>query len=293
MPSFVLGTVQLGLPYGINNRIGQPSLEEARAIIAEAWYNGIVEFDTAQAYGRSEEVLGHVFMQLGITSEARVITKLDSKQDFKDVAALDEALAGSLKRLKVKRLAGLMLHNESQMNSWDHGLGAWLRRQQKHGLVESIGISVYTPAKALEALNKDSVQFVQIPSNILDRRFEDADVFRRAEEFGKKIYIRSIFLQGLILMDTRELPSSMVFAEGVLRRVGELTDELRLTRAQLAVGYVRAQWPGASLVLGAETPEQVRENAKFYDVCLDRAVCSRIRQEFLQVDEKILNPSQW
>lgn len=289
----VLGTVQLGIPYGINNRIGKPSLDEARAIIAEAWQNGIVEFDTAQAYGASEEILGRVFLDIGIASDARVISKLDLNLDLKNIEALDESLSVSLDRLKVDRLAGLMLHHESQMDSWDYGLSDWFIRQQENGMVESVGVSVYTPEKAFQALGKKNVQFIQIPYNILDRRFEDAGVFHYAEKFGKNIYIRSVFLQGLILMDSSELPLSMAFAGDVLRRVGELAAEFRLTRAQLALGYVRSQWPEASLVLGAETPNQVRENAKLYDLCLDLSMCNRIRHEFSRVDEKILNPSQW
>jgi len=52
----VLGTAQLGLPYGIANQTGQPDQVVATAIIREAWNQGIREFDTAQGYGDSEQV---------------------------------------------------------------------------------------------------------------------------------------------------------------------------------------------------------------------------------------------
>ena len=37
----VLGTAQLGMPYGIANRSGQPDASQARAIVEAAWEAGI------------------------------------------------------------------------------------------------------------------------------------------------------------------------------------------------------------------------------------------------------------
>ena len=54
----VLGTAQLGMAYGISNLVGKPSFDTARDIVAEAYDCGIREFDTAQVYGNSEQVLG-------------------------------------------------------------------------------------------------------------------------------------------------------------------------------------------------------------------------------------------
>ena len=62
----VLGTVQLGLDYGIANENGKPTQDQATAIIQKAWDNGIREFDTAQAYVTIENVLGIALKKLGI-----------------------------------------------------------------------------------------------------------------------------------------------------------------------------------------------------------------------------------
>ncbi|MEN9561731.1 MAG: hypothetical protein RIQ56_1004, partial [Candidatus Parcubacteria bacterium] len=53
----VLGTVQLGMSYGIGNFSGQPSRAQALEIIDRAWEAGIRTFDTAAAYGEAEIVL--------------------------------------------------------------------------------------------------------------------------------------------------------------------------------------------------------------------------------------------
>ena len=56
---YTLGTVQLGMPYGISNRSGQPSREIARQMLDTAYDLGVRALDTASDYGTSEEILGN------------------------------------------------------------------------------------------------------------------------------------------------------------------------------------------------------------------------------------------
>ena len=58
-----LGTVQLGLNYGINNAEGQPSKELAGEILSAAVKGGITSLDTSSDYGTSEKVLGEYFAE--------------------------------------------------------------------------------------------------------------------------------------------------------------------------------------------------------------------------------------
>ena len=53
-----LGTVQLGLAYGVSNSGGQVSPQEALRLLTAASDAGIGAIDTAQAYGTSESVIG-------------------------------------------------------------------------------------------------------------------------------------------------------------------------------------------------------------------------------------------
>ena len=73
--TLVLGTVQLGLDYGIANSQGKPSDEQAAELVSTVWKGGISVFDTAQAYGDSEAVLGKAMGSMGIASSAKVISE--------------------------------------------------------------------------------------------------------------------------------------------------------------------------------------------------------------------------
>jgi len=289
----ILGTAQLGMDYGIANATGQPVYNTARSIVQEAWKSGICEFDTAQAYGQSERVLGRVFKDLGIADEVRVITKFAPDVDHSDRAALNNALEISLNNLGVKSLYGLMLHREDMLDLWKKGLEENLMDIVASGRVKYIGISVYSPERAVQALNTEGISMVQLPTNVIDRRFERAGVYQLADDLGKTIYIRSIFLQGLLLMSPDALPEHMLFAAPILKRLNSLVHDAGLNIMELCIGYIKHAFPRAQLLFGAETPAQVRENLKCWNVVWADGLTQRIHTEFEDINEMILNPSLW
>ena len=289
----VLGTVQLGQVYGMANRTGQPDQTTAVAIVRTAWENGVREFDTAQDYGTSESVLGRAFSEVGIGPFAKVISKIDPGIAHDDSRAMSAALDRSLQRLGIPNLYGLMLHNEKLLSQWSNGLGDTLEGFIQSGRVKKIGISVYSPKRALEALHYDAIDLIQVPTNILDRRFENAGFFELAAKENKQVYIRSVFLQGLILMDAGDLPSGMLLAKPFLNEIQSVCDYLNLSRHELAIGYLREKVPGAKLIIGAETPEQIADNLKYSSRKIPRNLLSIVAERFNAVHEKVVNPLYW
>ena len=289
----VLGAAQLGMEYGIANKTGRPDSDLAKKIVKTAWESGIKIYDTAQEYGESEIVLGNAMQLLGLCSEPRVITKLDPNLDHLDKYALERAIRRSLDRLNLPTLHGLMLHREEYLELWERGLGDILRGFVTRGLTEYVGSSVYSPKKAVLALGTDGIDMIQIPSNIFDRRFEQAGVFELAQRRGKEIYVRSVFLQGLILMNTDELPERMQFAVEVLNKLEDLSRETGLSKQDLSLNYVRETFPETNVVFGAETPEQVRKNVNTWARPLSVDVLLRLQQDFAEVSEEMIDPRWW
>jgi aryl-alcohol dehydrogenase-like predicted oxidoreductase len=161
------------------------------------------------------------------------------------------------------------------------------------GLVEQLGFSLYSPELALSALRSDGISMIQIPSNLLDRRFEEAGVFSESERQGKHVYVRSIFLQGLLLMDPGRLPDEVRFAAPTLKRVESLAKRNRLSRQHLAIGYARMAYRKAKIVFGAETVEQVRENIVNWKSSIPEELPIVIQESFRDIDVKILSPDMW
>ena len=55
----ILGTVQFGLKYGINNTIGKPKKDEVLSLLKVAYNSGIRVLDTAEAYGNAHQLIGN------------------------------------------------------------------------------------------------------------------------------------------------------------------------------------------------------------------------------------------
>ena len=289
----VLGTAQLGMDYGIANRAGSPGPKSATAIIEAAIGAGIREFDTAQAYGTSEKILGRLLAAKNSEDPVRIVTKgiVDTESDPLD--SLRHAVARSLKNLGIRRLHGFMFHKERFLDQWHGEFGTSAKQLLDEGTVERIGISVYSPEKAMQALAIDEISIIQIPSNIFDRRFENSGVFREAVLRQKRIYVRSVFLQGLLVMPLEDLPPQMAFAVPALNAFQSFADSAGISCHQLALGYARDAYPEAKIIFGAETPEQIRVNITAWHTPLSTGIVRQSQERFKDIDHRVINPTRW
>jgi aryl-alcohol dehydrogenase-like predicted oxidoreductase len=186
-----------------------------------------------------------------------------------------------------------MLHQEGLLSRWHEGLGDILKGFVASGKVGRVGVSVYSPDKALEALGIDGMDIIQVPSNILDRRFEKHGIFELARQKRKQVYIRSVFLQGLILMNLEDIPSGISSAIPILGKINALASEFGLTRQELALGYLKTRMPEAKLIIGVDTTQQVMVNTTAWRKDYPAILQARVAETFDLVDEKILNPALW
>ncbi|MBX9567005.1 aldo/keto reductase [Aeromonas hydrophila] len=185
-----LGTVQFGLDYGISNHDGQVSDEELDTIIALASQAGIDTLDTAQAYGNAELRLG----QRDITG----FTLIDKLAPGLPLSDVQSAVNNSLHLLGRKRLDGLLLHRSQDASA---AMFELLTELQRQGTIGKLGISVYSPEE-LDAWSAAGypLELVQLPANLLDQRFLRTGWLDKLAEMGCEIHVRSLFLQGLLLM---------------------------------------------------------------------------------------------
>jgi aryl-alcohol dehydrogenase-like predicted oxidoreductase len=280
-----LGAAQFGLNYGIANRTGRVDDETVRRILRRAAAAGVDTVDTAVAYGTSEASLG-----LAGVSSWRVISKLPALPEAADVARwTEEQVQGSLARLKVGQLDGLLLHRPADL------LGARSRQYiealaavKGKGLVRSVGISIYDPTEidAIWAVWRPDI--VQAPCNVLDRRLLESGWLARLSEHGVRVHVRSVLLQGLLLMPREQRPAWFDPWQGVLDAWLGWCRDVGTTPLAAAVAFVRAQGGVERYVMGVDALAQLEEILAAQNVDVARAP-DRLGSS----DLDLLEPSRW
>jgi aryl-alcohol dehydrogenase-like predicted oxidoreductase len=292
----MLGTVQFGLPYGVANRTGQPSYEEVRAIVAAAVDGGVTAFDTAAAYGTSEEVLGRALHELGVADRVVVITKVRhlTPVEIADrrvaAKAVEVSVVLSRRRLRLDCLSAVLFHREADAVHMDA-----LYRLKSKGWLRQVGISCDNrPGPAARFAGMSAVGALQIPANVLDRRHLRAGSLEAALARGVAVFVRSVYLQGLLLLPESEVPEALRPVIPVRRTLAAIAGEAGMTLAELAVRYMLGQ-PGVTSVLaGVETVAQARENiAMFGRGPLPPDVQAAVDATASELPETVLTPSMW
>lgn len=284
-----LGTVQFGLDYGIANSEGKPTQERVHSIIDYVYQSGVNSFDTAQAYGNSEEVLGEA---LEDKKDIFIISKLKSELFENN---LDSNISRSLFNLKQNALFGLLLHDSRLLYRWNEQHTALVNRLIERKQIEYFGVSIYTNEDFELAIANDKIQIIQIPFNLFDQRAMTQKWFEKAKEANKLIFIRSIFLQGLFFMDSNALQGNLVEAQPYLEKLHQIKKRLDLSISELAMAYVDSVAKESILLFGCDTLEQAKENISNYNQLprLSQEILDEIRVSFSDIPEQISNPTLW
>jgi len=282
----VLGTAQFGYAYGIANQSGQVSREETAAILDHAWKMGVHTLDTAIAYGESEQRLGDI----GIT-RWRVISKLPTIPDACiDVAGwVQEWVMGSLRRLRIPKLGGLLLHQPQQiLGPQGDALFEALLTVKGQGIVEKIGVSIYDPGELDALCSRYQFDLVQAPFNVFDRRLVTSGWLHRLRQAGIEVHTRSTFLQGLLLMKVSKRPTRFDRWCSLWDEWDRWLDGQALTPLQACLGFVLSHPEIDCVVIGVDSLRHLQEilhaaNTKEVSVPLSLAT----------EDLQLVNPSNW
>lgn len=283
-----LGAAQWGMDYGISNTTGTTSKDELALLLASATSYGINLIDTASLYGESERAIGEQdvnFFKV-ITKTPRfskeIITRADS--DY-----LRNTFEVSLKKLGVHSVYGLMIHNAKDILSpGGQFLVDEILLLKAQGLVKKIGLSIYTSVDLDRIYDCLKPEIVQLPLNVLDQRLIKDGTITYLRQKGVEIHIRSVFLQGLLLMPLNKIPPYFLSWRQELLAWHEACMDQMMTPLQAALNYVSNIKGVDRYILGFENSMQLRgcvdeflKPGKFDGIGLSSS------------DANLLNPANW
>tara|TARA_R110000824_G_scaffold400686_1_gene608845 strand:- start:13259 stop:14890 length:1632 start_codon:yes stop_codon:yes gene_type:complete len=301
----VLGTAQFGLTYGITNTRGRPIQEQVNALIHTAIANGVKYIDTARAYGESEQVLGKA-LSGGWGSRATIVTKLSPLNDCPVDASssvieayVERSFFQSCHALRVLSLDVLMLHRADHLVAWQGAVLKALYSLKQQNLIRQLGVSVQSPDEALLALKFESVEFIQLPFNILDYRW-DAVIDKISlvrQHRPLVIHARSALLQGLLAtsqMDLWERACCTNAIEVIDWLQNKAKEHANCDVVELSLRYVLAQSWIDGVVIGVETRDQLVDNLIKMDVDSKTDTLNNIIiADRPRVPLETLNPANW
>lgn len=277
----ILGTVQFGLSYGINNATGKVAKDDVLKILAEAKMNGISILDTSYAYGDSEIVLGELLEN----NNFKIVSKLPRTTE-KPISIFNE----TLQRLQTDRLYGYLIHHFDYFKEIP---SVWtdIEALKKNGQVEKIGFSLYHTHE-LEYLFSKNIAFdmVQIPYNILDRAFEP--YLKELKQRNVETHTRSVFLQGLFFKPINKLPEKLTPLIPYLASISGFCKEHNVTMEELALNSVIHNPNIDGVLVGVDSVTQLQKNIQSVWTEISANVIEFVST--LNVKEKeLLNPVNW
>lgn len=284
-----LGTVQLGMNYGIANDAGKPSEEKSFSILRTALEGGVNTLDTARAYGDSEQVIGR-FLKTWDGEMPNIITKVPKMQGTspKELEKfVTDSVEQSLENLGVNKLSAVMLHGAQDPVIHGQACVDAVKALIDHGYTDRVGVSVYNAADIEGMLQYDLFSVTQVPMSIFDQRLIAGGSIAKLAERDYTVFVRSVFLQGLFFLnpDRMDDPILLEHAAPRIRTLQQIATGEGMTVAQLAIAFMRDCAGVTSLVLGADTPEQVKSNIDYFSTPkLSEFTMGVLRKEFENVD---------
>ncbi|MDD3173218.1 MAG: aldo/keto reductase [Herbinix sp.] len=284
-----LGTVQFGMDYGIQGG-RKPSKKDVFEILDYAADHGITTLDTACGYGDAESIVGEYNQCTSFQFD--IISKL-SKDIFLNLPSSDyidtaeRTLEMSLLKLMSPKLKGLLFHNPAYL--YDENAVKALMYLKHAGFTEGIGVSVYEPVDAEYALQL-GMDIIQLPANLFDRRF---DHFLEKVGAVSKVYTRSIYLQGMLLMEIEEISKKLPAAVEYVTKFDELCRSFHYSRREVAMSYMKNKHGVNSILFGVDNLLQLKENIAAYEQKVPDEIIDEISRNFVNINEDIVSPLKW
>ena len=286
-----IGTAQFGLNYGFANQYEKVEENEVNKIFCLATRHGITKLDTAPSYGDAELVIGKIE---DVVENYRITTKLPNIStnviSSSQISTAKNSFTQSLARLRVKSIDGLLIHHGTDLlKSGGEQLFDLAQELREKKLVSRIGVSVYTDEPIIDILNLFELDFIQLPLNLFDQTLLENGTLEQVANRGIEIEARSVFLQGILTMSTREIPAPLSDLRPLHQRLTDLANKLSVSQQRICLDFLRSVPQIKNVIIGVNTEQQLKE------------IVMNLAQNPLQINysqfsvqtKELVNPKLW
>ncbi len=285
-----LGTAQLDMDYGFDNRLSEDEKKEFLAKINESNINFI---DTAPAYGNAEKVLGNFLSIKGDKYIATKLTKIPlnliNNKNLLRKHVFD-SIENSLDNLKVNRLDLLLLHQSEPELIFNDSFKKILLELKHNQKILLIGVSVYERNILQKLLVDNFYDAIEINFSILDQR--NLDLLDKIID-NKLIIARSIFLRGMLTCPIKNIPPSLKKIKDKRLIIEKLAEEIGVDYLSILINYPLCIKGINIIIVGMNNPSQIDKNLSYFD---DKPMIKANFSKFKELainDSNIVDPRRW
>lgn len=283
----VIGTANFLKKYTYKDKI--VSEKEIIKILNLAYSKKISHLDTAFNYDKFYRLSKKInFKKFKISTKINFSSNQVQRKDFPKKTFI--LIKKKTKLFRISNFENLFIHNFDELNLSDLLL---IKKTfiylKKTKIIQKIGISIYDKKSINKIKYFDCVDIIQLPINLIDRKF----IKKRTINFFKKnkikIQARSIFLQGLLLDNVSNLKSKKFKNSLTLLKFDEWVKKNKTTSLKACVAFIKNLNFLDSFVIGAENCSQVREIINL----LKSKKKYNYPKNIYTSDKKITDPRTW
>ena len=158
------------------------------------------------------------------------------------------------------------------------------------GLIHKLGVSVYYPQQVYKIFERYPLDIVQLPLSVYDQRFKISGCLEFLSKLHVEIHVRSVFLQGLLLMDLGRIPSYFNPVLDKIKNYYYCLDELKISKCQAAFNFIKSCDGIDYAIVGVQTAGQLMQ---LYEAWNSREYIPVAYDDFAFRQEEYCLPSKW
>ena len=255
-----LGTANFGQKYGItkNNFVDNLELKE---ILNCAKDLSIRAIDTASGYGMSERLLGK---NLSNDIDWDICTKIRLTPG--NYLNIHNLVHESIRNLGGRKVKTVLIHNVHEYKAMDYGqVNKQFVNLVEEGIINNFGISAYD-LEEIEYFKKlfPMMTFFQLPDNICSQKYLDNSFLLKLKESNNIIDVRSIFLQGILLLPTNADLQGNNHLIPFVEKFHVFAQKIGKSPIEICIQYAKNLKWADSMVVGIRSKSELDIIHKFY-----------------------------
>ena len=279
----ILGSAQFGMKYGIANTKGKITSNEVFKILNYIKRENINFIDTARSYHSSEKAIGKYYKKT--KKKFLIITKFSYKNN-KNIKKQFEESFEALGYIPDTILA----HNyKDYLNPNFH---KEIKMLKKFYPIKKVGVSLYSVPELIKILKYKKPDVIQVPINILDKRFITKKIIKKLKQKSIKIIGRSIFLQGLFFKNINYVFKKFKNVKNKYNLLIEINKNKKMTLGELALNWAYHLKDIDNIVIGVDSLSHLKKNLQNIKKKLTKKTYDKIYQINLNKN-KIIKPYLW